>query len=172
MTDKLDILSVDFDWVENLKQQEELLTFLIPLIYDHEDITIAYLHDKIYSLITHGYNEYNIINIDHHHDFCYGEMNRLTEGNWLFHACNVFKNKINYTWISNPTSDHTNYLQYKEIKHLKSYVFDHHISYIKQKKFDKLFLCCSPSTATSREAITAFKIIEKLLRNKIILRNK
>jgi|TARA_R100001460_G_scaffold86484_1_gene127965 hypothetical protein len=168
MTDKkLDILSVDFDWIENSRQQEELLTFLIPLIYDHKDITMAYMHEKIFSLISHGYDEYNIINIDHHHDFCYREMNVLNEGNWLFHACNVFKNKINYTWISNPTSEHKYYMQYKEFDNLKSYTFDHNINYIKQKKFDKIFMCCSPSTTTSPEAITAYKIAEKLVTLKI-----
>ena len=72
MTDKkLDILSVDFDWIENSRQQEELLTFLIPLIYDHKDITMAYMHEKIFPLISHGYDEYNIINIDHHHEIGY-----------------------------------------------------------------------------------------------------
>ena len=53
-----------------------------------------------------------------------------------------------------------------------SYVFDHNINYIKQKKFDKIFMCCSPSTTTTPEAITAYKITEKLVNNKIILSNK
>jgi len=164
-TKKLDILSIDFDWIHNLKQQEELLTFLIPIIYSHEDIILDYSHDKIYPIFTHGYDEYNLTNIDHHHDFFYPgeEIKLLTEGNWLFHLSNVFKNKINYTWISNPNSTH---LRLREMKNLKSFAFDHNINYIKQRKFDKIFICCSPDYATTPEVITSYKIIERLINDK------
>ena len=37
---KFDILSVDFDWIQNLRQQEELLNYLIPLIYNHDNIIL------------------------------------------------------------------------------------------------------------------------------------
>jgi hypothetical protein len=46
-TKKLDVLSIDCDWITNLKQQEELLSFAIPLIYNHTNIKTA--------LTTHGY---------------------------------------------------------------------------------------------------------------------
>ena len=161
---KLDILSIDCDWITNLKQQEELLSFLIPIIYNNKNIITTYLHDKIYPLFRHGYDEYNLINIDHHHDFHYKQnLNILNEGNWLFHLSNVFKNKINYTWISNPDSNHINL---NELKNLKSFVFDHNISYIKQKKFDEIFICCSPHFATTKEVITSYKIIEKIVNDK------
>ena len=149
---KLDILSIDFDWITNLKQQEELLSFLIPIIYNNKNIITTYSHEKIYPLFRHGYDEYNLINIDHHHDFHYKQnINILNEGNWLFHLSNVFKNKINYTWISNPDSKHINL---NELKNLKSFVFDHNISYIKQRKFDVIFMCCSPHFAITNEVIT------------------
>jgi len=157
----LNILSIDCDWITNSKQQEELLSFLIPIIYNNKDIHTAYSHEKIYPLFSHGYDEYNLINIDHHHDFHYNQnLNILNEGNWLFHLSNVFKNKINYTWISNP---HSSYLELMEFKNLKSFVFDHNINYIKQKKFDKIFICCSPEFAVTPEVITAYKIIERIV---------
>jgi hypothetical protein len=163
-TKKLNILSVDFDWITNLKQQEELLTFLIPIVYSHKDIILSYSHDNIYPIFTHGYDEYNLTNIDHHHDFHYGKnFNSLNEGNWLYHLSNVFKNKINYTWISNPNSHH---IVLKELKNLKSFLFDHNISYITNINFDKIFLCCSPDYATTPEVITSYKIIERIVNDK------
>ena len=163
-TKKLDILSVDFDWIINSRQQEELLVFLIPIVYSHKDITLSYSHDKIYPLFTHGYDEYNLINIDHHHDFHYGEnLHYLNEGNWLYHLSNVFKNKINYTWISNPNSEH---ILLKKYKNLKSFLFDHNLSYIKNIDFDKIFLCCSPDYAANPGVITSYKIIERILNDK------
>ena len=158
---RLNILSIDCDWITNFKQQEDLLSFLIPLIYSHKDIVLALSHDKIYPLFTHGYDEYNLINIDHHHDFHYNKnLDTLTEGNWLFHLSNVFKNKIKYIWISNPNSEHINLNQ---LKNLKSFNFDHDINYIKEKKFDKIFICCSPDYATTPAVITSYKIIERIV---------
>mgnify|MGYP003115851707 CR=1 FL=1 len=159
---KLDILSIDFDWILNLKQQEELLSFVIPIINSHENITIKLSHDKIYPLFEHGFDEYNLFNIDHHHDYFYEKKNlkELNEGNWLYHLSNVFKNKINYTWICNPSSEH---IAPHDMDKLKSYIFDHNISFIQQKVFDKIFLCCSPKCATTPEVITSYKIVERII---------
>jgi hypothetical protein len=159
---KLNILSVDCDWITNLKQQEELLSFIIPLIYNHTDIKISYSHKDIYPLFTHGYDEYNLINIDHHHDFYYEGHDGFNEGNWLSHLSNVFKDKINYTWICNPRSEH---ISLNSLTNLKSFIFDHNINYIKQKKFDVIFICCSPDYAIAPEVRTAFKILEKIINN-------
>ena len=162
MIKKLDILSVDFDWIWNLKQQEDLLSFIVPIIYSHNDITMALSHEKIYPLFKHGFDEYNLFNIDHHHDFFYKkeQLKELNEGNWLYHLSNVFEKQINYTWICNPNSEHRSL---KDMKKLKSYIFDHNISFIKQKVFDKIFLCCSPDCATTSEVITSYKIIERVV---------
>ena len=163
-TKKLDILSIDCDWITSLRQQEELLSFIIPLLYTHSDIKLSLTHKDIYPLFTHNYDEYNLINIDHHHDFHYGRnLDVLDEGNWLFHISNVFKKKINYTWISNPNSEH---IYLKHLKNLKSFNFDHNINYIKQKKFDVIFICCSPDYATTSEVITSYKIIERIVNDK------
>tara|TARA_R100001163_G_C5067934_1_gene207511 strand:+ start:2248 stop:2745 length:498 start_codon:yes stop_codon:yes gene_type:complete len=164
MTKKLNILSIDFDWILNARQQEDLLSFLIPIIYKHKDIIMALSHDKIYTLFDHGFDEYNLFNIDHHHDYYYdkNQLKSLNEGNWLYHLSNVFKNKINYTWISNPTSSH---LFIRDMSNLKSFNFDHNISFIKQKIFDKVFICCSPDYATTPEVITSYKIIERIIEN-------
>jgi hypothetical protein len=162
-TKKLSILSIDCDWITSLKQQEELLSFAIPIIYNHTDIKTAYSHKDIYPLFTHGHDEYNLINIDHHHDFHYGYAGKntavLDEGNWLFHLSNIFKKKINYTWISNPDSSH---IFLREYKNLKSFSFDHNLDYITQKKFDKIFICCSPDYASNPQVVTTYKIIERI----------
>jgi|TARA_R100000027_G_C2199010_1_gene79330 hypothetical protein len=159
---KLDILSVDCDWIVSLKQQEELLSFVIPLLYTHSDITTSLIHTDIYPLVKHGYDEYNIINIDQHHDWRYKEAsdNKLHEGNWVFHLSNIFKKKINYLWICNPHSWH---MYINGLYNLKSYNFDHHINSIKQKKFDKIFICCSPDYTQTELAITAYKILESIV---------
>ena len=165
MNKKLNILSIDFDWIQNLKQQEELLSYIIPIVYKHDNVSSAYTHDKIYPLFEHGYDEYNLYNVDDHHDFGYEKFQTLDEGNWLFHLANVFKNKINYTWISNPTSDHVYWINTK-MHTLKSFVFDHNINFINENNFDKIFLCCSPDHTAAKEAIVGFKIVEKILWNK------
>jgi len=160
---KFNILSIDFDWIQNLRQQEELLNYLIPLIYSHDKIILSYTHDKIFPFFKHGYDEYNLFNIDHHHDIFYAERQKLDEGNWLHHLSNIYKNKINYVWISNPDSKH---ILPSELKNLKSFRFDHNINYIKQEKFDMIFICCSPDCATTPEVITSYKIIENLVYKK------
>jgi len=165
---KINILSVDCDWITNIKQQEELLGFIIPIIYDHTDIITTYSHTEIYSLFTHDYDEYNLINIDHHHDFHYGNDGKSTtvldEGNWLFHLSNEFIKKINYTWISNPHSEH---ILLREYKNLKSFSFDHNLDYITTRKFDKIFICCSPDYAKDNAGvISTYKIIERIVKEK------
>lgn len=164
-TKKFNILSIDCDWIIHLKQQEELLSFLIPLLYKHNDIKLSLNHKDIYPLFTHGYDEYNLINIDHHHDFFYREEQNiyLTEGNWLYHLCNVFKKKINYLWINNPESIH---IYLSKLDKLKSFYFDHNINYIKDSKFDKIFICCSPDYSQNNLSIVTYKIIERILNDK------
>lgn len=164
--ESLDILSVDFDWILDARQQEDLLSFIIPIIYNHKNVTINYRHKEIHTLFSHGYNEYNLINIDHHHDFLYGEKRKVNHGNWLFHLSNMFRKKINYLWISNPNSEHLSPNFMEIIDNLKSFTFDHNLGYINKKKFDKIFICCSPESALSDIAVTSYKIIERILNDK------
>jgi hypothetical protein len=164
-TKKLDILSIDCDWITSLRQQEELLSFIIPLLYTHSDIKLSLTHKDIYPLFTHNYDEYNLINIDHHHDFSYKEKDniRLHEGNWLYHLSNIFNKKINYLWISNPESIH---IRLPRVDKLKSFYFDHNLNFIKKNKFDKIFICCSPDYSMNYESIITYKIIERIVNDK------
>ena len=164
------ILSVDCDWVRSLKHQEELLSFLLPILFSSNKIYLGYDHNKIYPLFPHNYDEYNLINIDHHHDYLYTEaqMAKVDQGSWLYHLSLVFRKKINYTWISNYDSHHLAH-PYDEMvrENLKSYLFDHNISFIKTTTFDKIFICCSPCfNDTTKEALIAYKIIERIINDK------
>ena len=49
------------------------------------------------------------------------------------------------------------------LQNLKSFYFDHNINYIKEKKFDKIFICCSPDYAAVSESIITYKIIERIV---------
>jgi hypothetical protein len=51
----------------------------------------------------------------------------------------------------------------RKMNKLKSFYFDHNIDSIKQKTFDKIFLCCSPDYAMTPEVITSYKIIERII---------
>jgi len=160
---KLNILSIDCDWVISLRHQEDLLSFTIPLLFKHENIILDYSHDKIYTHFTHNYDEYNLYNIDHHHDYAYCKYETLDEGNWLYHLSNIFLKKINYIWINNPESEHPSHLNMEKIREkLRSYKFDQRLNFIPQQTFDKIFVCCSPEYNT-KVGITTFKIIERLI---------
>jgi hypothetical protein len=101
------ILSIDFDWIESLKDMEELIVYINKNIDKDKKIIFSYYHDNIYSLFNHNIDEYNLINIDKHHDYIYNNQNvLLNEGNWIFHLSNVFNKKINYIWISKNNSEH------------------------------------------------------------------
>ena len=170
MGKKHSILSVDCDWVRSLKHQEELFSFLLPLLFSSNKIYLGYDHNHIYPLFPHNYDEYNLINIDHHHDYLYHEAQKakIDEGSWLYHLSVVFKKKINYTWISNYESEHLrgSYAQIVR-ENLKSYLFDHNISFIKTKTFDKIFICCSPSMDyNTKEGLITYKIIERIVNDK------
>jgi len=177
MGKKLNILSVDCDWIKSLRHQEDLLSFLIPLLFTHKEIILAYTHDHIYSHFTHGYDEYNLYNIDHHHDYSYENsagfnpeqpttLTSVYEGNWLSHLAIIFNKKINYTWIGNSNSEHIKERNYENArKYLKSYKFEHSLTSIPDIVFDKIFICCSPQH-NIEEGIIAYKIIERIMNDK------
>ena len=165
---KLNILSVDFDWITNLNQTEELLSFLIPILEGRprKTIYLAFHHHHINQIFTESLDtEYNLYNIDDHHDYLYDNVTHLDVGNWLWYLSKERHKKINYVWISNNKSKHMNFNKTQEAIHrLQNYTFDHRISFIEETKFDKIFLCCSPDYNTP-EGITAYKIIERWLKN-------
>jgi hypothetical protein len=164
----VNILSVDFDWIKNLNQAEDLLSFLIPLLENRprKTIFLSYHHQYINKIFNEDIDtEYNLYNIDDHHDYLYENTTNLDVGNWLWYLSKERPKKINYIWISNNNSKHMNYNKTQEaINNLKDYMFDHKISFIKEKNFNKIFLCCSPEYNTA-EGITSYKIIERWLKN-------
>ena len=162
---KLNILSIDCDWVRCLRTQQDLISFVVPLLFNNSDIILSYDHHKIYPYFIHGYDEYNLINIDHHHDYAYLKYKDLNEGNWLYHLSNVFYKKINYIWINNPDSDYPLQTNSEKMKEkLKSYKFDQNLNYISQKIFDKIFICCSPEAEYNTHiGITTYKIMERIV---------
>jgi len=165
---KLNILSVDCDWIQNLKSQQDLISFVIPLLFKDSEIILNYDNHKIYPYFLHGYDEYNLWNIDHHHDYAYDQYLKLDEGNWIYHLSNVFLKKINYVWINNPESVHPTHFNRQKINDkLKSYKFDPCLSFISQQTFDKIFICCSPEPEYNTHlGITTYKIIERIMNDK------
>jgi hypothetical protein len=153
------LLTIDLDWIQNPRQFNDILSLCMELFKNKIPTIFIKSHHEIYNHIN---EEEFIINIDHHHDFGYEKFQSVDEGNWLFHLANVFTHKINYTWISNPTSDHVYWINTKMHK-LKSFMFDHNINYIRETNFDKIFLCCSPDHAIAKEAVVAYKIVESIV---------
>ena len=162
---KLNILSIDCDWVRDMRGQQDLLSFTIPLLFKNSEIILGDDHQEIYPHFTHGYDEYNLWNIDHHHDYSYLTFKELNEGNWLYHLSNVFSQKINYVWINNPESEYPRSLSRKQIKEkLKSYKFDQRLSFIKQQTFDKIFICCSAECEYNTQlGVSTYKILERII---------
>ena len=168
MAKNLNILSIDCDWVRDLRTQQDLLSFALPLLSKNSNIVFDYDHHKIYSHFLHGYDEYNLYNIDHHHDYAHLLYDDLNEGNWLYHLSNVFPNKINYVWINNPESAHPSHFNRQKMnKKLKSYKFDQRLTSIPQQTFDKIFICCSPEPEyNTNEGINTYKIMERIINDK------
>jgi hypothetical protein len=155
------ILSIDFDWIESLKDMEELIVYIYKNINKDKKIIFSYYHDNIYPLFKHGVDEYNLINIDKHHDYSHdvNKNNTLNEGNWLFHLSNIFCNKINYTWISKNDS-----IPNKDInlrKNLKDFKFCNFVSDIPNIDFDTFFFCRSPEYS-NQFSNTSYEIIRKI----------
>jgi len=159
------ILSIDFDWVESLKDMEELIVYINKNVNKDKKITFSYYHDNIYSLFKHGVNEYNLVNIDKHHDYSYNinKNNMIDEGNWLFHLSNVFNKKINYTWISKNDSVPNRNVDLR--KNLKNFNFYNFLLEIPNLNFDTYFFCCSPEYS-NQFSNTAYEIIRKIYESK------
>ena len=159
------ILSIDFDWVESLKDIEELIVYINKNVNKDKKITFSYYHDNIYSLFKHDINEYNLVNIDKHHDYAYdiNKNNILNEGNWLFHLSNVFNKKINYTWISKNDSVPNRNVDLR--KNLKNFNFYNFLLEIPNLNFDTYFFCCSPEYS-NQFSNTAYEIIRKIYETK------
>lgn len=103
-------------------------------------------HHEILSIINNDFINI-LVNIDHHHD-CYGihadQNNEIHCGNWvdfLFDNNQIFQ----YIWINNSTSNINQGNFFNYLKNNKAYI-EKNIDYILENiKFDKIFLCLSPT---------------------------
>lgn len=94
---------------------------------------------------------FNICNVDHHHDWGYGDYDqgweRLTEGcgcgNWAAYLKRIYGDKfLSYVWVHNSNSDVGifDYVQ-EQLPVYRHFTTD--ISEINNLQFDKVFICCS-----------------------------
>jgi hypothetical protein len=143
------ILQIDYD---NLSF---LMSVYIKALNNSKKIIFAINHHTILQeLEKENYNNLNIINIDHHHDIFYGDVesleffekyNNVNCGNWIWKL--ELSNKISsYHWIKNETSDIFNdgISRGKTPKNYKSFL-KHNIEYdIYNLTYDLLFITLSP----------------------------
>jgi len=158
---QFNILSIDFDWIQSLKHQQELLTYIFKNIDTNKDIVFSNDHDAIYTLFKHGFDEINLVNIDHHHDYAYNVLDKVNEGNWLYHLSKIYK--INYQWICNNDSEHMRLRDYK--KYLKKYSYSNCLSDVRELNFDLYFMCSSPDYNNSI-GITSYEIVKNIFLKK------
>ena len=111
-------------------------------------------HQEIIPAIENIWNlkdkNYNIYNIDHHHDCGYGastlqDINNqgLSCGNWIAYCKNLKK----YTWINNKNS----YTEMPDemFQKLQQYTISNDINIINYIDFDYIFVCASPGWVPS-----------------------
>lgn len=141
----------------NFKIDYENFSFLMEVFNScstlNNKVVFAINHDSILSELNEIEDNFDIINIDHHHDIVYtrDEVVELENfdyfncGSWLWYLNH--KNKINsYTWIKNKNSNVFNegIVNSKTLKEYKSY-FKNDLPFdIKEIKFDFIFVCLSP----------------------------
>ena len=133
----------------NAFHYEKIMNLLFTLfkLLNKEKIHFIKQHHSIFHLLDKNF-KYNIINIDHHHDWFYQmqydkEKNNLNCGNWV--QCCYLNDLLNsYTWIKNETSiipqflnDEDKNIDFKEYN-LKFY------DLMNLPQIDELFICFSP----------------------------
>lgn len=98
----VDILTANYDTYHKLTKYLLSLTKKLP----KEHIHFIYDHHHIVSMLDEN-EQYNVVNIDHHHDKGYPQREQedilsqpLNCGNWVRFVPNLNK----YTWIKNPNS--------------------------------------------------------------------
>lgn len=104
----MNLLSVDCDWVRTDRHLFDFLSIMFKKLKETKKIIFMKTHHHILNYID---KDYHIFNIDHHHDFGYGdgaknfeEKNEVGCGNWVY--AGIRMNLFNrYTWISNYDSE-------------------------------------------------------------------
>lgn len=70
-----------------------------------ENVKFIYSHNMAYELLK-DYNNIELINIDHHHDYGYdkGDNSKVTCANWV-KFLDQEKHLVSYLWVNNESSD-------------------------------------------------------------------
>lgn len=135
---EMPVNSFHYEKVTNL-----LLTLFMAL--EKEKVHFIQHHHSICNLLHEG-AKYNIINIDHHHDWFYKESfdkikNNLDCGNWVSY-CNYYNMINSYVWIKNETSRPPIDDSIKQINFSEYSLKDYDI--YTMPKVDELYICFSP----------------------------
>jgi len=164
------ILSIDIDWVQDWTQYKQITRTVAPWIKEKKfkNVTFGITHDKISSVIDSYDEPVNIVNVDHHHDWEYADLNCSIESGYKF--CNwlgwyVREGKIKKaTWIANPHSGMETGRSNSSIEGFIDIHFD--LDVINQYEYEELFICHSPAWIESNWAAHAayetFQLITKL----------
>ena len=116
-----------------------------------KDIYIGYDHHEIYNFLLNSTDittdtPLHIVNIDHHHDLGYPELNdeqrafnELSIANWMYYI-NKDYNVQEYMWINNKNSLPP---REQEIQQLKKYIHTTDLTILDHMHFDKIFFCTS-----------------------------
>jgi hypothetical protein len=139
------VLSVDIDWVQNSFQYKELFKFLIPKFAECEQIIFIETHHQIIKYLHKSEN--SIVNIDHHHDIGYTDVdgqisiNPIMMGNWV--GSLTFHSRLKeYTWIHNEDSDLTPHSSLF-LQKIDKFNFNPNLNYISTLNFNKIIICNS-----------------------------
>ena len=140
----------------------------IHFITDHHDI-INYLDNN---------EKYNVINIDHHHDWCYApedwdnKIKKISCGNWVkrMYDLDILGN---FAWIRNGTSTPLPPVLPTDLVSKDYLIYDFNL--LKLPMADELFICFSPEYVPSYYHSLFFSWIDNISvmkKNKFILKEK
>ena len=121
----------------------QLLLYILPIV-KIQNVHFIKQHHSICKFLKAD-EQYNIINIDHHHDWYYREpysplKENLNCGNWINWA---YQNGLvnSFTWIKNETSKLPE-VEIKEINFSEFLLKDYDLNSL--PKIDELYICLSP----------------------------
>ena len=128
----------------DFQHYQKLINYLIR-VFDNIPLSSVHFienHSQVLKYIM-PLQQYNIINIDHHHDIYYEEKNKEKPncGNWVYQIAQ--RNQLNsYTWYGNKNSNHMP--EEQEQKYLTNFYVMDDIEYTDwPMKPDELVICLS-----------------------------
>jgi hypothetical protein len=137
------ILSVDLDWIRNAKQSISLFNLLLNKFKTCDKIIFIKSHNFILKYFNKN-TDNTIYNIDHHHDFGYGDYDNNTnffrEGNWVDY---LISNKFlkNYYWINNIESELNPQHIKQSLRELDNYNHTINLNICEKVNFSKIIIC-------------------------------